>query len=350
MTKPLTNNEINTWADDPHGPVALHLRQSLLPVEGPGTPIFPATYANIGYNIDELSDGTKIAAIDSVGAQANRMEPIFLEAAYSSLVPQVDIVYNKEPDKKVSIMEAGHRLGDALIRSTKLGKRAQEAFCSFKDHNDATAIAKLAPTSLVFGVWDSRDTQAKLPRIVQATIRAQDVEVLTRSAQYNPPMDYAELEVFSEADKEKQEGDPKSPLAKRGFVHVPAVNTHGGVIARGPIHRNITINLIALRRLDGKSGETLRRYILGLSLVAATAPIDGFLRAGCLLTLDPDEPVVWHSVARNGERMPVELDGELVLQYTQGAAEAFEIGESCQVDFDKKLAVADSKKKAKEQA
>ena len=100
--------------------------------------------------------------------------------------------------------------------------------------------ARIAPTSLVFGVWDSRDTQAKLPRIVQSTIRAEDVEVLTRSAQYNPALDYADIEVFSEADQEKQQGDPKSPLAKRGFVHVPAVRTHGGVIARGAIRRDVT--------------------------------------------------------------------------------------------------------------
>ena len=112
---------------------------------------------------------------------------------------------------------------------------ARTAFLTFLDRNDATPLAKLAPTSLVFGVWDSRDTQAKLPRIVQSTIRAEDVQVLTRSAQYDPALDYAELEVFSEADKEKQQGDPKSPLAKRGFVHVPAVKTHGGIIARGPI-------------------------------------------------------------------------------------------------------------------
>ena len=30
------------------------------------------------------------------------------------------------------------------------------------------------------------------------------------------------------------------------------------------------------------------RYILGLALVAAVEPMDGFLRPGCLLRLDPD--------------------------------------------------------------
>ena len=73
----LTTETINSWADNPNGPVALHLKQKLVPVEGESGVIFPPTYADIGYNIDELSDGTKVATIDSVGSQANRMEPIF---------------------------------------------------------------------------------------------------------------------------------------------------------------------------------------------------------------------------------------------------------------------------------
>ena len=45
-------------ANDGGGPVALTLRQTLLPAEGPDAVIFPPTYADIGYNIDTLSDGT----------------------------------------------------------------------------------------------------------------------------------------------------------------------------------------------------------------------------------------------------------------------------------------------------
>ena len=357
MTEPLTHNRINALADDRDGPVALHLRQSLAGVEGPGSVIFPPTYAHDahgGYNIDELSDGTKIATIDSVGAQANRMEPVFLarnasesENPRAKLVPQINITYGNE--KSVSILEAGHRLGDAVIRSTELKERAREAFQALLDRNDAAPLAKLSPTSLVFGVWDSRDTQAKLPRIVQSTIRAEDVEVLTRSAQYNPPLDYAALDVFSEADKEKQEGDPKSPLAKRGFVHVPATGTHGGVIARGAIRRDVTVNLIALRRLEGENGRALRRYVLGLALVAASVPMDGFLRAGCLLVQDLDDQLEWHLVERNGQRHRIGLDEAIALSYAEGAAEDFGVGENHTVAFDKKLAQQDTKAKSKEQ-
>ena len=359
VTQAVSSNRIDTWADDPAGPVALHLRQDLAPVEGPGGVIFPPTYAfnkpETSYNIDMLSDGTRIATIDSVGAQANRMEPAFLPARAgepenprAALVPRIDIVYGNE--KSVSLLEAGHRLGDAVVRSTELREPVQRAFAAFLDRNDASDLAKIGPTSLVFGVWDSRDTQAKLPRIVQSTIRAENVDVLRRSAQYNPPLDYAELEVFSEAEKEKSEGNPKSPLAQRGFVHVPAVGSHGGVIANGPIRRDVTINLIALRRLDGSDGKILRRYILGLALVAATAPLDGFLRAGCLLTPHPDHEDVWHSVARTGEREPIALNEEIALSYARAAADAFGVGEDRRVSFDKNLAKADAKKKTKSQS
>ena len=357
----LSHAQIDAYADDPNGAVALHLRQSLLPVEGRGSVIFPPTYAaenrqdKPGYNIDELSDGTKLATIDSVGSQANRMEPVFLAAKMgrpenprAGLVPQIEIVYDKEKPP-VSILEAGHRLGDAVIRSTELNKGAQKAFKELLDSNDAAPLAKLAPTSLVFGVWDSRDTQAKLPRIVQSTIRAEDVEELKRSAQYNPALDYAELAVFSEEKTEAAQGIPKDNLAKRGFVHVPAVRTHGGVIARGPIRRDVTVNLIALRRLNGENGQALRRYVLGLALVAATAPLDGFLRAGCLLTLDPNDAGAWQAVARNGMRETVGLDEATALDYARSAAHAFGVGDDHRVTFDKNLAKADTKAKTKEQ-
>jgi len=365
MNETTTDAQMNAWADDPNGPVALHLRQALMPVEGPGGVIFPPTYAypdkeRPPYNIDKLADGTKVATIDSVGAQANRMEPVFLRARpdqpsnrYAALVPQVDIQYGNE--KSVSLLEAGHRLGDAIIRSTKekladgevamLGK-VRDAFSNFQDHGDASLLAKLGPTSLVFGVWDSRGTQAKLPRIVQSTIRAEDVSYLRRSAQYNPPVDYADLDVFTDAEREKS----KSDLAQRGFVHVPAVDTHGGVIANGPIHRNITINLVALRRLDGTNGQALRRYVLGLSLVAATAPMDGFLRAGCLLTFAPDDEGCWESVARDGRRTAVALSEDVAYEYAKGVAEAFGVGEDRRLVFDKTLAKADAKAKRAKKA
>jgi CRISPR-associated protein Csb1 len=349
----LSPETIDKWADDPNGPVALHLKQKLLPVEGEGAVIFPPTYADIGYNIDTLSDGTKVCIVDSVGSQANRLEPLFKAAEpgepenpLSKLVPQVDIAYGNE--KRISILEAGHRLGDAIIRTSKsdkfnLPRAAKEAFDDFL-RGDAIGIARLAPTSLVFGVWDSRETQAKLPRIVQSVIRAWHVDVLTRSAVYMAPVDYATLEVFDIEAREKAERDEKRSESRRGFVNALATATHGGVVARGSIERDVTLNLIALRRLRGESGPHLRRYILGLALVVATEPIDGFLRAGCLLPPDPASDAEWRLVRRDGKRVAVEPDPGIIRRYAESSADAFGKGPDRLVAFDPTLAKEDIRK------
>jgi len=275
------------------------------------------------------------------------MEPIFKAAKegqvanpLAALVPQITIDLGE--NRVVSILDAGHRLGDAVVRSSSLKDDAKNAFERYLKDGDASALAKLAPTSLVFGVWDSRDTSAKLPRIVQSVVRAWNVDVLTRSAQYSPPVDYSVIDVFSEEDKAKQENDPKSPLAKRGFVHVPAVSAPGGVVARGPIVRDVTVNLVALRRLGSMdNGVALRRYVLGLSLVASTEPSDGFFRQGCLLTPNPSVPAHWEIVQRNGKRDAVNLTAELAREYAVHAASSFEVGPSKGATFDKALAKAD---------
>lgn len=349
MTTEELTKVFDRWVDK-DGPVALHLKQKLLPVEGEGGVIFPPTYAmgesKSPYNIDTLLDGTKVATIDSVGSQANRMEPMFKLSDYAALVPQIEIEYGDS--RKVSIFDVGHRLGDALIRSTDLKEEAEQAFKALLDTGNAQALAKVAPTSLVFGVWDSRETQAKLPRLVQSVIRAWGVDELTRSAQYNPPIDYSANDVFSDEEKAKQEGDPKSPLAKRGFVHVPSTNAPGGVISNR-IEQDITVNLVALRRIQASGeGETkkLRRYLLGLSLVAATAPLDGFLRQGCLLTPAPNSPASWVCVNRSGQRDDIDLTHEAAKRYAEAAAKAFVVGASKvgdeSVKFSKDLAKIDA--------
>lgn len=281
--------------------------------------------------------------MDSVGSQANRMEPIFLSDELKHLVPQVDF---ELPDgKKVSLLEAGHRLGDAIVRSSTLKDEAQAAFKALLYEGDAGPLARLSPTSIVFGAWDSRDTQAKLPRVVQSVIRAWDVDELRRSAQYNPPIDYSDYEVVSEAEKEKSEGNPTSDLAQRGFVHVPAVGNHGGVVARGPIVRDITLNLVALRRLAAKEGTPLlQRYVLALSLVAITAPMEAFLRAGCILVPDPDRPTEWEEVARTGQRATVALSREDARSFADAMAKEFGVEDRKGIKFDKKLALADTRR------
>lgn len=334
----------------PDGPAAIVLREWLMPVEGTDGVLFPATYAAGdgfpgGYNIDtDPASGKNIALIDSVGSQANRIEPIFKDEKYAKLVPQIAVTAG---EKEVSIFEASHRAGDAILRCSSLDTELQAAFKEVLK-GDATTLAKIAPTSLVFGVWDSRDTQAKLPRVFASTIRAFNVRELRRSAQYNPAVDFAELDVFSAEEKSKAEGDNKNPLAKRGFVHVPATATHGGVIADGGIRRDATLGLAAIRLLhagkDDKKTLELRRYILGLALVAFTYNSSGYLRQGCLLVVNPDHQGECVKVLPTGKREPFTLTHDDAIKFATEAAKAFGVGESKTAIFEKEKAKVDVKR------
>ncbi|HMO35579.1 MAG TPA: type I-U CRISPR-associated RAMP protein Csb1/Cas7u [Gemmatales bacterium] len=327
------------------GPAAIVLREWLMPVEGTDGVVFPATYASGdgfpgGYNID-VDPVTKksVALIDSVGSQANRIEPIFKEGDYAKLVPQVSV---QAGEKEVSILEAGHRAGDALVRCSSLGETLQKAFKSVLK-GDATELAKIAPTSLVFGVWDSRDTQAKLPRVLASTIRAYDVRELHRSAQFNPATEYVHDKLLDEpSDK-----GTKDAYAERGFIHVPATWSHGGVIADGGIRRDATLALAAIRLLHaGKDEEktlALRRYILGLALVAFTYSSSGYLRQGCILVLNPEKPRELVEVYPSGERKSFDLEHSDALQYALATASAFGVGSNQTVPFDTTKAKADIK-------
>jgi CRISPR-associated protein Csb1 len=325
---------------------ALVIREYLEPVEGPDGVLFPATYAAAedkkvfpgGYNIDPPEGERNICLVDSVGSQANRVEPIFGKPDYAHLVPQISV---KAGEKSVSILDAGHRAGDALVRCTTLQKDLQDAFKAVLKGN-AEPLARVAPTSLVFGVWDSRDTQAKLPRLVASTIRAFDVKRLKRSAQYNPSTDYIGDKLLEETTDKKL----KDAYAERGFVHVPATGSHGGVIADGEIRRDATLSLAALRLLAAGKDTTktleLRRYILGLSLVAFTSNPSTYLRQGCNL-VPSEKPRVFNLVHSDGTREGQKLTSSDVLKYATAAAKAFGVAGSKEVTFDPKLAVADIK-------
>ncbi len=342
MTDEKLLSQFDQWIQDESEYAAIIMRQSLEPVEGKGAIIFPPTYATpegnrgeewLGYNIDKFEDGSNICQIDSVGSQANRIEPIFKRAAYQELVPQVTI---QSGEREISLLEAGHRAADAIVRFSDLDEELKTAYLEIRDKGNADLLARIAPTSIVFGSWDSRDTQAKLPRVVRSVIRAYDVKVLHRSAQY------ATIAGELLADGEV-EVTTKGAKAQLGLAHVPATLTHGGVLVQGDIRRDATLNLVAIRALgtssDNKNDDLkLRRYILGLSLVCFTSSQETFLREGCQLVPDIEKPCEWNVVKHDGNRDAFALKHEDALQYAKSAADSFGVGEARQTTFDSKLA------------
>ena len=375
---PVSDELLDRWATDAAGPVALYLKQELVPVEvnDEHRVIYPPTYADIGYNIDTLADGTRVALIDSVGSQANRLEPIFLSDRDDRdewLVPQIEIVLREEPcgecdpckaaaassgkkakkpgceqPRKVkrSILDLAHRSADAVVHaSPTLAPEMSKAFDALSRDGDAGPLCTLAPTSLVFGVWDSRGGSGeKRPRLVRSIIRAWDVEPLHAAAQFNSLWKTLDEEQRTELKKEAER--QKTKLSEKGLADAPATfrktkvpeyrdgapnpeaRVLGGVRVRGRIEREITVNLVALRGLRGKDDtetKEIQKYLLGLSLMAATAEIDLYLREGCHLRYTGND--AWYAVPRRGEPQSVSLGTQearkAVEDYVEKAATRF---------------------------
>jgi hypothetical protein len=174
---------------------------------------------------------------------------------------------------------------------------------------------------------------------------------LTRSAQYFRTIKYVENGLVPE-ELDKGDSD-KNPLSREGFNDNPAGNTPGGVRVNGEIRRDMTINLSAIRRLrapvagdatknDASKTLALRRYILGLSLVAATARTEDKynLREGCQLRQKPGFKPIWREVKFEGEDSDRhDLSPERCEQYARLAANEFGVlKQPVETEFDTKTA------------
>jgi CRISPR-associated protein Csb1 len=340
----------------PKGPEGLTLEVRLEPIEGRDAVFFPPTYAKPKddptrkrvpsfYNIDKL-DGIKVVLIDSIPSQANRVEPIFKMVGYRDLVPQIEILTGKEV---LNLLDLSHRLSDAAVRfSTEFSEVLPDVFKAAQN-GDHCPLAKIGPTSLFLGMWDSGKsrTNLKIPRLLMSTIRAWGIEELTRSSQYIPAMNYRDIQDLKDVSD--------ILMGKLGMNHVPSTNQLGGVrlTPTGKIVWSVSVNLNSLRDLrpDGQKGESLRRYILGLILVAATAPRSHNLRQGCLLVHEEGSKRQFFRRYSDGSKQPFDLghlDHASILEWARGASDEFGVGENKTLNFDGKLGKKASVKAAKE--
>jgi len=308
---------------------AIVIRERLRPVQGARGVFFPPTFAATGrgksdYQIDRFGpraddpegaqkDGVIASrcTVDSVPSQANRLEARLLKYSGTS-IPKVTISGSRVGQGSIDLLEVGHRVGDAVVRYSKNGDK--DGFESFEAalqayvKGDAAPLTRVAPTSLVFGHWDSRDsatkksTKSKARRLIRSEIVAFNVQKVTKRSQYWSSIDpevSQELEQILKEAKEAAQEDPnsKNPASQLGMTDVPAPESPGGVIAFGSIERTAIIALSGVRALatfkaatdagvteiDADKTLALRRYLFALALAAAADPGVWDLREGCIL-------------------------------------------------------------------
>lgn len=317
---------------------AIVIRERLRPVQGARGVFFPPTFAatrkgeKSDYQIDRFGpraddpegaqkDGVIASrcTVDSVPSQANRLEARLLKYSGTS-IPKVTITGSRVGRGSIDLLEVGHRVGDAVVRYSKVtvtnnGKEEEvDGFKPFEEalqayvKGNAAPLAKLAPTSLVFGHWDSRDsatkksTKSKARRLIRSEIVAFNVQKFTKRSQYWSSIDpevNQELEQVLAQAKElaREKPDAKNKASQLGLLDVPAPESPGGVVAFGPIERTAIIALSGVRALATFQAETnasvteidaegtlaLRRYLFALALASAADPGVWDLREGCIL-------------------------------------------------------------------
>jgi len=168
---------------------AARTRVELQPAGGPGTKVFPPTYAGAVYATEKrrlpgYPEPVDCVLLDSVQSQANRMEEALQQAIDLGRIqlPVVEVDFTGffpgddkpealrllEPIGKVTSLQAPHRIVDAILRDSivvednkpfrarnerdesRYGQRLRRVTA----HN-ATALFELCPTALLLGMWDS---------------------------------------------------------------------------------------------------------------------------------------------------------------------------------------------------
>lgn len=352
--------------------VAIRGTATLEPAGGPGDKIFPPTHA-----VDDKNKkpGAKYAfetrriggqdvtcvLIDSVQSQANRMEEALqgLWADKKIALPVVSVDFSSVAPEvgRVTSLTAPHRIADALLRDSLLKDklfRLSDIGKSFTDAStkNATALFKVCPTGLVFGLWDSTGPKgglgAKFQRALVSEIvginaapgsktesridPAQMVNaaaILYRKAPtpgepltWTPNEDEAQREkVGSEAnvalkwgaklkDGEWKQGDGKLTTANHSNIP-PTIDAIGGGVTIDHAKHTVVLSLAALRRLNFAEGSTEARTVLaalGILAVFASESRGHDLRSRCLLVPKKGCALKLEAVGRDGDTRSLELD------------------------------------------
>lgn len=336
--------------------VAVRARRRLQPAGGPSTKVFPPTYGVVDaaphkYCTEpRVVDGQEVttAVLDSVQSQANRIEAALREAwdARALRLPVVQIDFSGEEglaDLDLTSLDVPHRLADALLRDSMTAdgtpwRQTPEglAFTEARVTN-ATALHRLCPTALIFGMWDSTGPKgglgAKFARALvseivgfHAVLGSKTQSRIDPAGIQNISKDTPILEAKDgtwtlDAAQAKGKGKPVTYKSGRpsevnhGNV-TPSIDGRAGGVTIAHAEQSVVLSLAALRRLrfrEDCNGQPLapatraqaeqaaRALLAALALAAVVLQqeADHDLRSRCLLV--PEQPLSFELLGRNGE-------------------------------------------------
>ena len=318
------------------------------PAGGPGDKVFPPTYEGGKYATEKRVDpqtGEIIDCVllDSVQAQANRMELALLEAmdeADGVELPLLRVAFTDVPKPiTVTSLEAPHRIADAIFRDSKIMEEGQwrdfrhsskGSILDRSDNKQATGLFGLCPTALVFGLWDSTGPRgglgAKFQRAVVSEFVGYGAVVGAKTASRIDPLQIMKESavVFATENggwtlSEDRAQKEKGKAIKVGKEGKPSEINHGNVtpsIATGSFtishaRQTTVMSLPTLRRLrfpladqtpeqQTSANLAARTTLVTLALAAATLAREqgADLRSRCQLV--PTGLFIWELLDQPG--------------------------------------------------
>jgi CRISPR-associated protein Csb1 len=336
---------------------AFRCRRRLQPAGGPGSKVFPPTFAGAMYAIEKRripgrDEPVTCVLLDSVQSQANRMELALQEAVdagkiklplvvvdFSEYDPTGDLEADEKAGRliekvgKITSLQVPHRLADAILRDSELDgvkfRRSERGkVLNMVSLANATPLFELCPTALIFGMWDSTGPKGglgpKFERAIVSEIVGVGAEIgdLRRGVRRDPLEISRDVLVLRDRDKSllrvaqgKEKGAVRPSEINHSSVPFPEQrerktenNYYDGVTIEYA-EQTTTLSLICLRRLRFPLDERLdsdvdvaaRTTLAALGLAAAALAFEAGtdLRSRCLLW--PDGPMVWELLDRPGE-------------------------------------------------
>lgn len=302
------------------------------PAGGPGSKVFPPTYpappGQSPYVLESrMVEGQERhdVLLDSTPSQANRAEEALLKAHRSGMVtlPLLQLQHSGEAPVVLTSLQFPHRYADAYLRDSLLDGEAFDKTAVGRSMlasslDDATALYRHDPGSLVFGAWNShrKGRQQKFPRVYASEIIGWDPVVGRRNAGRMDPLNLtgAQKPAKSADGWEFQAVGTKAKgerLSEIGHGNVAPNSAHGGVSIHSA-RRTATLSLAGLDRIGfgdaGLDAAAAARALLATYALLADRLAFGrpslWLRSGCELVTEA-ERIEW--IGRGGVSEAVEM-------------------------------------------